>query len=186
MVNVPFFRQRLRSRLLDHPYWRRRSYETAFFCTAAFAGALTVLLTVFVMRPEFPQRLHVAVVGERPVVETAIAPDHRSAAEVVDIPSAVAAESAADLSGLSVADAVALAGNNGGVPAGAVRIPAGLRERELEIVRRLAAVALENRTIDARHVGGIQMREYELNNGQRMMVVDEIRPTPKAVKCVYY
>jgi len=144
---------------------------------------LTVLLAVFVIQPRFAQRLHVAMGGARPSVEkpVPVPPPTGNAG----VPTAVAARDP-DLSRLSEAAAAALAANNGGVPEGAVRIPDGLGERELEIVKRLAAAALENGTIDARPVGTIQMREYELNNGQRMMVVDEIRPSPKAVKCVYY
>ena len=43
LVNVPYFQQRLRSRLLEHRCWRKRSYASGFFCTAALAGVLSVL-----------------------------------------------------------------------------------------------------------------------------------------------
>jgi hypothetical protein len=183
-VKVPFFQQRLRSRLLDHPYWSRRSYEAAFFCSAALTGALAVLLAVFVIQPRLVQRLHVAMGGAQPDVEKVVQPD-TVPGKVVGVPTAVVLK-APDLSGLSDDAAAALAASNAGVPDGAVRIPEGMEDQELEIVKRLAAAALENGTIDARPVGTVRMREYELNNGQRMMVVDEIRPSPKAVKCVYY
>lgn len=184
MVKVPYFRQRLRGRLLEHPYWRRRSYQAAFFCTATFAGALSVLLAMLVLKPEFARRMHVAMTGEGAGVEYVASPD-RAPEETPAAPTLVAV-TAPDLSTLSAVDAAALASNNGGVPEGAVRLPDGLGQQELEIVKRLAAAALEKRGIDARPVGSIQLREYELNNGQRMMVVDEVRPAAGTVKCVYH
>ena len=54
-----------------------------------------------------------------------------------------------------------------------------------EMARKLAAAAAKQPPLDARPVGGVRLSEYELSNGQRVLVVDEMQ-APPARPVIYY
>ena len=172
-VRAPYFMQRLRVSLTDAVRWRQRSYVGAFAGAASAAALLLIAATTFVVRPETAGQLRVAL-GGKPVVETPAAVTSETAVAVAPTPRPAASRPP------FVANTVTIPRIE--------MVPSG--DPDAELVRRIAAATSESDTVDARPVGSVQVREYELSNGQRIMVLDRVQPrertTRKAQPAVYY
>lgn len=168
---MPYFKQRLRADLVGAIRWRQHSYLGAFVCATSLAALLLVTVTVFVMRPKVPHQIRVALSG-RSVVEVSSDAPAEPAVSPGPAPRPVAPRPT------YVADTVTIPRIE--------MVPSA--DPDAELVRRLAAAASENVTVDARPVGSLQVSEYELSNGQRVMVLDRMAPKTrrKTQPVIYY
>ncbi len=174
---MPYFKQRLRANLVDAVRWRQRSYLGAFVWAASVSALLLITMTVFVVNPDVPRSIQVAFSGS----------------PTEELTSGMPAESA---------PIIAMAATNpspsrphppylaGGVSIPRVEMVPSTVDPDAELVRRMAAASSESETVDARPVGSMQVREYELSNGQRVMVLDRVQPresrTRRAQPAIYY
>ncbi len=147
------------------------TFGLAFGVSAALAAILLVAVTLFVLRPEIPQRIRLALRGEsrpaavepgvQPSVEPALATTVPRTPPVA--PPALMAETVT-------------------IP----RIEMVPSDPDAELIRRVARAAADGAPLDARPVGGVHVREYELSDGQRVMVVDQVRSKPVQPVMNYY
>lgn len=168
-VRVPYFKQRLRARLLDE--WRRQQYPVysfrgAFIATAGMAAVFLMVSGAFVWRPELAGRMNAALAGNEPTEPTPTIAEAKPAEPRNPGPMAASP---------MVADTVHLSRYD--------MIPSELNE---ELVRKLAEIEAKSGTVDVRPVGHYQMREYELSNGQRIRVWDQAQPSAQAQPVIYY